>query len=141
MPTGSRKTVLFVAPTLLPQAEITVVITPLMALKQDLTHRCQEWNVPHAHYHPSIADECLHAVPSLLFIDVEQVSSIDFQTLLKALTRHSHLDRIILDEAHLMLTASHYCQKLRRLITLQQFPCPFMYLTTTLPPPTKRDLK
>ncbi len=141
MPTGSGKTVLFVAPTLLPQAEVTVVITPLVALKQDLTRRCREWNVPHAHYHPSMADERLHAVPSLLFVDVEQVSSVGFQTLLEALARHGRLDRIVLDEAHLVLTASHYRQELGRLITLRRFPCPFVCLTATLPPPAERDLK
>ncbi|MCJ1485470.1 hypothetical protein MMC06_005644 [Schaereria dolodes] len=141
MPTGSEKTVLFMTPTLLPQAEVTVVITPLVALKQDLTRRCQEWNVSHTHYHPSMADERLHAVPLLLFIDVEQVSSVDFQTLLEALARHGRLDHIILNEAHLMLTASYYCQELRHLITLRQFPCPFIYLTATLPPPAERDLK
>ena len=45
MPTGSGKTLLFVLPSMLPQAEVTVVITSLVALRQDLLRRCGEWNI------------------------------------------------------------------------------------------------
>jgi len=109
MPTNSGKTVLFVVPSLLPQAQVTVVIVPLIASKHDLIRRCTEWNISFGLYENTWAQpERLHAVPSLLLIDVEIVSSPSCIGFLHRLQAEGRLDRIVLDEAHLLLTAAHY---------------------------------
>lgn len=141
MPTGSGKTVLFMAPALLPHAEVTVVITPLVALKQDLMRRCQQWNISFAPYSSFLTVDQLHAVPSLLFVDVEQIKGSRFLALLKGLYQRGRLDRLVLDEAHLVLTASHYRHELGQLAVLQQFHCPFVCMTATLPPHAETELK
>ena len=42
MPTGAGKSVLFMALSVIPSAEVTIVIMPLVALRQDLVRRCRE---------------------------------------------------------------------------------------------------
>ena len=66
MPTGGGKSVLFVVPSQLPSAQVTVVVVPLIALRQDLLRRCREWNVVCACYDPGVTAQQLHALPSLL---------------------------------------------------------------------------
>jgi hypothetical protein len=134
MPTGSGKTLLFVLPTMLPGAEVTVVITPLVALRQDLIRRCTEWRVGFCCYSNSPSFPQPHAVPSLLLVDAENASSVAFLTLMQNLNRMGRLDRIVMDEAHLLLTAKHYREQLATLGALRQIKCPFVCLTATLPP-------
>jgi hypothetical protein len=43
--TDNSKTILYVIATLLPRAEVTVVIVPLIALRQDLLRRCEQWGI------------------------------------------------------------------------------------------------
>ncbi len=42
MPTGSGKSLLYVVPSQLLGAHVTIVIVPLIALRQDLRRRCME---------------------------------------------------------------------------------------------------
>ena len=142
MPTNSGKTVLFVVPSLLPQAQVTVVIVPLIALKHDLIRRCTEWNISFGLYEDTWAQpERLHAVPSLLLIDVEMVSNPSCIGFLHRLQAEDRLDRIVLDEAHLLLTAAHYRACLTLLANLRRVHCPFVCLTATLPPCAELELR
>ena len=135
MPTASGKTVLFVLPTLLPHAEVTVVILPLVALRQDLIRRCTEWKIPFQHYGPGSTQ-----VKPLILVDVQQASGADFKTLLQRLQAAGRLDRLVLDEAHLLLTAGHYREHLGLLVELRRFDCPFVCLSATLPPFGEQEL-
>jgi superfamily II DNA helicase RecQ len=45
-PTGSGKTILYVVAAMLPRAEVTVVIVPLIVLRQDLLRPCEQWGIP-----------------------------------------------------------------------------------------------
>ena len=139
MPTGSSKTLLFVLPSMLLQAEVTVVITPLVALRQDLLRRCEEWKISFAVFGAGRFPQP-HAVPSLVLVDVENAASAEFLTLMQCLHQTGRLDRIVLDEAHLLLTAMHYREQLSLLGTLRRFHCPFVCMTATLPPSSERDL-
>ena len=142
MPTGAGKTALYVIPTLLPQAQVTVVIIPLIALKHDLIRRCQAWQIPHWVFNPLHAEAIgLHAVPQLVLVDVERAVQAPFLSFLKALNREQRLDRIVLEEAHLVLTASHYREHLGMLGVIRQVQCPFVCLTGTLPPTAEYDLQ
>ena len=141
MPTGGGKTLLYILPTILPGAQVTIVITPLVALQQDLILRCTQWGINFGVYTARSALQPTAAQPSLLLVDAERASSPSFQTLLSELHAAGRLDRIVLDEAHLLLTASHYRQQLPALATLQQYHCPFVCLTATMPPTAERELR
>ena len=51
------------------------------------------------------------------------------------------MDRIIINEAHLILTAADYCEYMGLLAILRQIVCPLVYSTATLPPYSEFDLK
>ena len=47
LPTGGGKSTLYLVLSRLPTAEVTVVIIPFIALRQDLIRRCGEYNIPY----------------------------------------------------------------------------------------------
>ncbi|KAK0516098.1 hypothetical protein JMJ35_002132 [Cladonia borealis] len=72
LPTGGGKGTLYLVLSRLQAAEVTIVIVPLIALRQDLIRRCREYGIPHWHYNNvDRMQERLHAVPHLVFVDVE----------------------------------------------------------------------
>ncbi|KAK5020796.1 hypothetical protein LTS07_011432 [Exophiala sideris] len=93
--TGAGKSLTFMVPMFLRQAGTTVVVVPLVALKQDLVRRCWDAGIEYS---------------------VRQ------------------LDRIVFDEAHLILTASDYRPKMALLRFLRDLRCQVVFLTATLPP-------
>ncbi len=142
MPTGSGKSVLFMVMSVIFAAEVTIVIMPLVALRQDLIRRCTELGVSYWHY--STGDRMqdrLHTVPSLVLVDVEIAVTPSFNAFAKQLSDLGRLDRLVIDEAHLILTASDYREHLGLLAILRQIPCPLICLTATLPPIGELDLK
>lgn len=141
MPTGGGKSLLFVIPSLLPRAQVTVVVTPLVALKQDLQRRCMEWRIMCDVYDPFITPHRLHQIPSLLLVDVELAVTDEFLTMTRALHAMDRLDRIVIDEAHLILTAAHYRSHLISLGLLRRLQCPFVCMTATLPPFAESHLR
>lgn len=139
-PTGGRKTLLYVLSSLFPSAQVTTVIVPLISLKQDLLCRCSEWQIEALCYSQSA---CLinqfYSMPLLLFIDVDLAVTDYCDIFLLLLQENSHLDCIVLDEAHLILTASHYREQLGFFRYLRILHCLFICLTTTLPLHAKLD--
>lgn len=80
-------------------------------------------------------------MPSLLLINVESAMTDYCYTFLLTLQENGRLDCIVLDEAHLILTAGHYRERLDRLGYLQTLHCPFVCLIVTLPPCAEPDLR
>jgi len=135
LPTGGGKSTLYLVMSRLHAADVTIVIVPLIALRQDLIRRCRESGILYWHYNNvDRMEERLHAVPSLVFVDVESATTDQFVAFLRQLHDSGRVDRLVLDEAHLVLTASHYRDNLGWLGKLRQVPCPFVCLTATLPP-------
>ena len=108
MPTDSGKSLFVIVPSQLSGAQSSIVIVPLVALKRDLQQRCKELKVSCAVYDPVFSPHQLHALPTLLLVDIGfavDESFVFFVTRLHALGR---LNRLFFDEAHLLLTARHY---------------------------------
>ncbi len=111
-----------------------MVIVPLVALKQDLLRSCTEWTLEPLCYSGITCDERRqHAVPSLVFIDVNSAVTQSFRAFLQRLQKPGRLDRIVMEEAHLLLTVSHYCEQLGLLRVLGNIGTLFVYMTATLP--------
>ncbi len=120
---------------------MTVVIIALIALKQDLLRRCSEWQIKAMCYNKSTCTtNRLYATPSLLFIDVDSMATDHCRPFLLALQDNGRLNRIVLDEANLILTAGHYREQLGLLGYLRTLCCLFVCLTATLPPYAEPDL-
>lgn len=79
MPTGSGKTLLYIVPTLLQRAEVTVVIVPLIALRHDLLRRCAQWGIKTLCFDRSVGLDEVYAVPSLVLVDIDMATSQSFR--------------------------------------------------------------
>jgi hypothetical protein len=62
-------------------------------------------------------------VPPLLFVDVDNTQRPGSEALLGSLHRHGRLDQLILEEAHLLLTTSHYWERLPLIAQLRRYSC------------------
>ena len=141
MPTGSGKSLLFVVPSQLPQTQTTIVIVPLLALKQDLVDRCKEWRVACTTYDRIASPHRLHALPALLLVDIEDAVHDTFLAFVSSLHTAGRLDRLVLDEAHFLVTARLYRKHLPAIHQLRRINCPFVCMTATLPALAELELR
>ncbi|KAK1076625.1 hypothetical protein LTR33_008780, partial [Friedmanniomyces endolithicus] len=110
LPTGAGKSLLFMLPCTLPDAGITVLVVPLVSLRGDLLRRLRELRIDHIEWSSGERRES-----GLVLVTAEAASTKDFMIYARALIAQQELDRIVVDECHLTVTA-------------------FVYLTATLPP-------
>ncbi|EED17281.1 DNA helicase, putative [Talaromyces stipitatus ATCC 10500] len=131
--TNEGKSLLYLLPCQLPGARTTVVVLPLLVLKQDMLLRCQNAGIEVTIWNQQ--DESRHLGSSpLILVSVEQAVHINFRTLLLRLQLANQLDRVVFDECHLTLTASSYRKRMALLPTLRDIQCQMVFLTGTLPP-------
>ena len=131
LPTGAGKSLLFMAPAALPLALVTVVIVPYVALRANLEAKAKAAGVAYASFKSGF-----RAVVPLVFASVEQLS-YDLPHYLRAMHETSQLQRIVVDEAHVMLTEWGFRDKgLKQLKRVADFcaTCQVLLLTATLPP-------
>lgn len=130
--TGEGKSLLYVLPALLPGVGTTVVVVPLIALKQDTVRRCEEMGL-----HCTIWDYAggnYDIGSSLIIVSIDKAVQPSFQAQLAGLEAAGRLHSIVFDECHLLLTALHYRSRLAEAKWMRQFSCQQIYLTATLPP-------
>ena len=73
LPTGGGKSLLFMLPCTLPDAGVTIVVVPHVALRADLMRRVRELRIDHLEW---LLGERREA--ALVFVSVEAASSSDF---------------------------------------------------------------
>ncbi|KAH2528848.1 hypothetical protein KXW97_001890 [Aspergillus fumigatus] len=108
---------LFMVPAFAAPGGTTIVVVPLVALRADMTRRCQELGiscVPWESWRPPDA-------ASIVLVTPESVVSPDFQMFLNRLRWTRRLDRIVIDECHVARTQ-------------------MVWLTATLPPSMEAEL-
>ena len=135
LPTGGGKSLLFMLPSLLSQAHITVVVIPFVALQHDLVQRCQQQDIS-----CQIWRQNLIIKKGLVVVSVEQAVGNDFLGWARHLLEQQQLDRIIIDECHLALIATGYRKKLISLKKITALSCSLLLLTATLPPSYEEKL-
>lgn len=133
IPTGGGKSLSFMVPALLPRAGTTVVVLPLVALKQDMVRRCWVAGIDYSIWDAHGQSDRFVGTP-LLFVAAEQAIREPFRRFLGRLDALQQLDRVVFDESHLILTASSYRPKMALLRDLRDLRCQFVFLSATLPP-------
>ncbi|KAH0544389.1 hypothetical protein GP486_008517, partial [Trichoglossum hirsutum] len=137
MRTGGGKSLMFMLPASVKDAGTTVVVTPLIALKQDMQRRCrelglecQEWST-----RKKVHDS------SILLVTPESAISQGFMNHLRKLQGMDRLDRIVIDECHILLnTRLDFRRKLQKLRKMVEFTAQLVLLTATLPPSKESEL-
>ncbi|CCG85124.1 putative helicase hus2 [Taphrina deformans PYCC 5710] len=136
LPTGAGKSLLFQLPCALAGARVMVLIVPLVAVKLDLILRstglgidCEEWR-------PGSGSRA-----RLVVMSVESAVSESGRSYLLDLVTKGELARVVIDECHLIITASSYRKAFDELHLLRLLgDVQFVYLTATLPPSMKDQL-
>ena len=128
LPTGQGKSLTFMLPALQSHAQTTVVITPLVALAEDMLRRCKEIGIDAIIYRGSHARRA-----RIVIIVTETAVSGSCIQFIRDLHLTKSLDRIVFDECHKLLHDQGFRPKLAAIkdicIEVQ-----LVYLTATFPP-------
>jgi RecQ family ATP-dependent DNA helicase len=137
MATGEGKSLLFMLPAYCISGGTTIVIIPLCSLQEDLERRCREARI-----------ECVqwdsrrpHETASIVLVTPESVVTKTFSTYINRLRSTYQLDRVVIDECHVVLDSGpDFRPKLRALgVEMVQMGTQLIFLTATLPPQDEED--
>jgi superfamily II DNA or RNA helicase len=136
MPTGGGKSMLFMLPAFA-AGGLTVVVVPLLALRGDMQRRCHALGISCVEWESRRPpDEA-----SIVLVTPESALSVDFGQFLNRQRSFHRLDRIVIDECHIMLNRStQYRPQMQRLGQLIQHGTQMVFLTATLPPSTEAQM-
>jgi superfamily II DNA helicase RecQ len=127
LPTNSGKSLSYLLTSSLSTSKVTLVILPLVALKKDIKRRSLEFNIPISQWEHS------QEFKSLTLISLDTIENPKFTESISNLINNHLLDRIILDEFHLLYTTSSYRFIMFRFKNILPKPVQFVFLTGTLP--------
>jgi superfamily II DNA helicase RecQ len=130
--TSVGKSAVFMLPAVMSPHGLTIVVVPVISLRQDLAQRCTKAGIQCVEWHArQPADGA-----QIVLVTPESMVSDAFQTFMNRQRALGVLDRIIVDEAHMILE----CEKgwrmtmRRALEMLAQYHVQVAYLTATLEP-------
>ncbi|KAF7528441.1 hypothetical protein G7054_g10139 [Neopestalotiopsis clavispora] len=104
--TGSGKSVSFMLPAYCAGDGTTVVIVPLVALREDLVGRCSRAAIRMLVWSPSYDKRAPYGeASSIVFVTPESATTPAFRAYLDSLYARARLDRIVVDECHIILDA------------------------------------
>jgi len=127
LPTGAGKSIAFHLPAKLDKAGSSLVLTPYVALANDMVDECKENRIDVYSYGkgPPRAAKVIVAV-------MDCVANTSFKEFARGLSESGKLDRVILDEVQSLETDVHYRPNLEAIRTLD-LPVPLVLLTATSP--------
>ncbi|KAH2219344.1 hypothetical protein KXV37_002714 [Aspergillus fumigatus] len=101
MLTGGGKSMLFMMPVFTAPGGTTVVVVLLVALQADMQRRCQQLGISCVAWESRRPPDAA----SIVLVTPESAVSPDFQTFLNRLRWMRRLDRIVIDECHVVLNS------------------------------------
>lgn len=128
--TGSGKTLVFQVGAMVADARTTILILPAVVLRGDMLRRCQLVGIQ-----PLIWSVGCKRSSSLVIMSAEAACTEGFLEYAHTLVRGQGLDRIVVDESQLTITASDYRPCMSQLgWYVRQIRTQTVWLTATLPP-------
>jgi len=128
LPTGVGKSAMFLIPAMLKDAKTTVVITPLVALAEDMLRHCKDANIDciiYGHVQPRMA--------RIIIVVTESAVNSNFVQYILDIHLKGRLDRIVFDEIHKLVKDINFRPKLEQLNQLS-LSIQYVFLTATFPP-------
>ena len=131
MPTGGGKSMLFMLPAFVAPGGCTIVVVPLISLRADLMQRCQQLGIRCVSWESRRPpDEA-----AIVLVTPESSEDPDFHTFLNRQRWMRRLDRIVVDECHIILNSQKdFRPAMARLGRLVSARTQMVFLTATLPP-------
>ncbi|KAG6090771.1 hypothetical protein E4U30_007991, partial [Claviceps sp. LM220 group G6] len=133
--TGSGKTLLYMVGAKLAGAGITIVVVPTVALRENLLFRLSETDIIAMVWKRNAQTEA-----PVVLVSAEEACSNAFLEYAHKLTISQKLDRIVVDECHLTITANSFRRCMSELGNfVRQVQTQTVWLTATLPPDLEAD--
>jgi len=131
-PTGGGKSLTFILPAFCIPDGVTIVITPLVALENDMEQRCRRLGIDGYVWK---SNRVQRGAP-LVFVTPESAVTKGFRIFVERLHSQQKLDRVVVDECHTLLEWSKtFRPRIGQVgIALQEFGVPVICLTATLKP-------
>jgi superfamily II DNA helicase RecQ/uncharacterized C2H2 Zn-finger protein len=129
---GGGKSLSFMLPAYCVPGGVTIVIAPLVSLKEDLQRRCEELKIDSTIW----SSRQPNHTASVILVTPESAVTKGFRTFVSRLQGTFKLDRVVVDEAHYILDCGpDFRPKVRELgCVLVGWCTQLVYLTATLPP-------
>ncbi|KAF7771871.1 hypothetical protein Agabi119p4_6182 [Agaricus bisporus var. burnettii] len=137
-PTGSGKT----TPPMLSarwfdSGRSTLCILPLVAMHIQYQHAARVFEIEAESWKPNITS---FAPPTLVLATIDHATFKGFKSYVTMLVQKRMLARILIDEAHLILTHADFRPVMSLLQWLATIPVPILVMTATLPPSLEKPL-
>jgi superfamily II DNA helicase RecQ len=129
LPTGGGKTTLITVPAIDNPDKTSIVVSPYVALADDLASRLNDHGVECIRWKSGIR----RAATIVVVVIDTVVRSTEFKSYVNDLTIQGRLERIFFDEAHTVLTESHFRPSLLAIKDLA-IDAQWIFMTATLPP-------
>ncbi|KAF7783355.1 hypothetical protein Agabi119p4_2731 [Agaricus bisporus var. burnettii] len=131
-PTGSGKT----TPAMLSAKSFdcgrsTIFLLPLVAMHIQYQHAAERFELTGESWNGNTSSL---APPTVIFATIDHATLYNFKTYVKILVQKKLLARIVIDEAHLILTHADFRPVMSVLQWLASTPVPIVIMTATLPP-------
>jgi superfamily II DNA or RNA helicase len=135
--TGGGKSLSFMLPAFSSPGGTTIVISPMVALGEDMRRRCEAARIDSWIWDWGVAPRAA----SIVFVTPEAAHAEGFHTFVERLRQRQQLDRVVVDECHLVLDSGReFRAKMRQTgRVLQQFSTQLVFLTATLAPRDERE--
>jgi superfamily II DNA helicase RecQ len=137
MPTGAGKSMLFMLPAWVEQGGTTIVVVPLISLRGDMMRRCKKLGVLCVEWESRRPPDAA----AIVLVTPESAVGEEFATFLNRLRATRQLDRIVIDECHIVLNRRYTFRKqMQQLGKLVAAETQMVLLTATLPPSEEDEL-
>lgn len=137
MPTGGGKSMLFMLPAFAEPSGTTIVVVPLISLRGDMMRRCQGLGIACVSWESRRPPDDA----TIVLVTPESAVTDDFHTFINRLQQTRRLDRIVIDECHVVLHDQRdFRPELRQLGRLNHARTQMVLLTATLPPTLEPSL-
>lgn len=141
VPTGWGKSFLAAMVTLLEDDLLTLIAVPLLSLLDDYKRRLVEMDIPFHVYNPKVTSKVgLSPDIRIVLTTVNHVPDNMFRETIKVIHSKTPFGRIIVDEAHIGLTAADYRPEFTEADQTRIINVPIALLTATCPPHLAADL-
>lgn len=129
--TGGGKSLIYMLPAICSPEGLTILVVPLTSLQTDQIRRCKQIGLRVACWGESKAVRLAQVV----LVTPESAITKAFSRFLSEKASAGLLDRVVVDECHIVLDSSHtWRPKLLQLSQIVESRCQLVYLTATLPP-------
>jgi superfamily II DNA helicase RecQ len=98
MPTSASKSLLFMLPAFAEPGGLTVVVVPLKSLCAGIRRRCDEMGIRYVVWDPRWPADAA----SIVLVTPERAVSDESGTFLNRIKMRGRLDRVVIDECHVM---------------------------------------